>query len=67
MEWKDFKDYEYGFAGMPNAVKTDIKCPKCGQPIYMRTDIVLTSYPVQFSYFCDCGWAGYSTRKWSNK
>lgn len=39
---------------------TDIECPKCGKLVYKRTDIVLTSYPAQYQYECDCGWIGYA-------
>jgi len=43
-----------------NRIRTDICCPKCGKNIYKRTDIVLTSYPAQYQYECECGWVGYA-------
>lgn len=44
-----------------NKIKTNIQCPKCGEPLYKRTDIVLTSYPAQYQYECEkCNWVGYA-------
>jgi len=43
-----------------NKEKTDIICPKCGKPVYVRTDIIKTSYPPKRQYECDCGWVDYS-------
>ena len=40
--------------------RTNIDCPVCGKKIYKRTDIVLTSYPAQYQYECECGWVGYA-------
>lgn len=39
---------------------TDIDCPKCGKKIYVRTDVILFSYPSKSQYECDCGWVGYN-------
>ena len=36
--------------------KTDIKCPKCGKNIKRVIGTVLTTYPPQYRYECDCGW-----------
>lgn len=37
--------------------KVDVKCPKCGEPIYKNITIVLASYPPQYQYKCfACGW-----------
>ena len=57
MKWDEIKNQ------MPeelftNREKTDIECPNCGKFIYRRTDIVLTTYPAQYQYECDCGWTG---------
>lgn len=38
---------------------TEIECPKCGQKLYERLDIVLASYPPQRQFECGCGWVGY--------
>lgn len=38
-----------------------IKCPDCGEIVKVNTDIVLTSYPPQYHWFCPkCGKAGYT-------
>lgn len=38
---------------------TNIECPKCGKHIIRRIDMVLTSYPAQYSYRCpSCNWQG---------
>ena len=63
MTWEEFK-YE---AEPPEAwgrIRTNIVCPKCGKDVYLRTDIVLTTYPQSFRYECDCGWYGISHREW---
>ena len=43
-----------------NRKLTNIECPKCGKKLWKRMDIVLTSYPEQYQYECDCGWIGYA-------
>ena len=57
MKWSEIENYipDQSFS---NREKTDIECPKCGKYIYRRTDIILTSYPPQYRYECDCGWVG---------
>ena len=40
--------------------QVDVECPKCGKKIWRRNDIVLTSYPEQYQYECECGWIGYA-------
>ena len=40
--------------------QVDVECPKCGKKIWRRNDIVLTSYPAQYQYECECGWIGYA-------
>ena len=65
MNWDKFKYSDFMKEQFSNTLLTDIECPNCGKPIYMRTDIVLTSYPVQYSYFCKCGWTGTSHMKWN--
>ena len=63
ISWEDFNKYELPDYLFSNKKKTDIVCPKCGAPVYMRTDIVLTSYPAQYQYECEkCNWIGYSYR-----
>ena len=55
VEWNEFNP-EYS---IPNNLEpTNIKCPKCGELIFKRTDIVLTSYPPKYIYTCKhCGWS----------
>ena len=60
MDWNDFKKYFPPQEIFERREKTDINCPECGKQIYRRTDIVLTSYPAQYQYECDCGWIGYA-------
>ena len=44
-------------------VPVDVKCPKCGKPLYKRTDIILSSYPPQYQYGCkECGWSGFARK-----
>lgn len=58
IEWKDFTEHKELYYPSNREI-TEIKCPKCGQPLYRRTDIVLTSYPPQYRYECDnCDWTG---------
>ena len=58
MEWEEYKDLKstlMNYRG--NLQETDIKCPKCGEPIYKDLSIVLTTYPPQYRYTClKCGW-----------
>ncbi len=63
--WEEYNKFNYAVGQYDsNSIQTTIKCPNCGQPIYMRTDIVLTSYPAQYQYYCNCGWIGTSHNKW---
>lgn len=64
IKWKDFEWSNMNYSMFTNKVLTDILCPNCGNPIYMRTDKILTSIPAQYQYECTCGWVGYSHNKW---
>ena len=60
MKWEDFEkqmSYEYVYSPY---TETNIECPECGKKIKMRNDIVLTTWPAQYQYECECGWVGYS-------
>lgn len=62
MKWEDFRE-----AGFPSSIweertQVDVECPLCGKKVYRRNDIVLTSYPAQYRYECDCGWSGSAYR-----
>ena len=59
MEWEQYEKL------MPKKInepmtQVDVKCPKCGKKIWRRNDIVLTTYPAQYQYECECGWIGYA-------
>lgn len=56
----DWENYHPTAPEIVGRVITNVKCPKCGKRVWKRTDIVLTSYPVQYIYECDCGWCGYN-------
>ena len=56
MKWEDIRPEYYR---MENYVETDVECPDCGEHLRKRTDIVLTSYPAQYHYYCPkCGFEG---------
>ena len=59
MTWEDYKNRTVPEELFVHRVKTDIECPRCRKLIWKRTDIVLTSFPPQYQYECDCGWVGY--------
>lgn len=60
MTWKEFESnsFDNDWDWYRSRVQTEIECPRCGKKIYKRMDIVLASYPPQYRYECDCGWAG---------
>lgn len=60
MTWEEFKNQKPEENLFTNLIKTNIECPKCQKKLYKRTDIVLTSYPAQYQYECECGWIGYA-------
>ena len=66
MEWSEFERMYPPTQAFRSGVKTDIKCPECGQYLFQRMDIILTSYPAQYQYECECGFAGYSHAKWTD-
>lgn len=65
MKWEQFEQmYPYTLE-FTNKVPTDIECPRCGKKLFQRTDRVLTSYPPQYQYECECGFVGYSHAQWN--
>lgn len=61
MKWEEYIEskesisipYPYGLE------KTDIECPKCGEPLYKNTRHVLACYPPKYGFECiECGWYG---------
>lgn len=60
MKWEEFINSQNPWV-VQGLQKTDIECPKCGENIYRRTDIVLSSYPPKYEYKClKCGWSDYA-------
>lgn len=66
MKWDEYQIKKYetfnAFGDGQTWLKTDIECPKCGEPIYVNTSVVLTTYPPKYKYQCNkCKWteAGY--------
>ena len=60
-DWEDFKNASFikAKAQSNGWEPVNIKCPKCGQPIFKNLTIVLTSNPPQYQYKClHCGWVG---------
>lgn len=60
MKWEEYKNKIQLNLNFEKREQVDVQCPNCGKNIYKRLDIVLTSYPEQYQYECDCGWVGYS-------
>lgn len=63
ISWEEYKSRESIIWDefFPSIIKTEIQCPRCGEPLYKRMDIVLTSYPPQHQYECKkCNWIGYA-------
>ena len=59
MKWSEFINEPKWI--ITNTVPTEIECPKCGKPLYRRTDIVLTSLPPKYQYEClSCDFVGYA-------
>ena len=59
MTWEEFQKKGPEIEEFLHRVQTNIDCPVCGKKIFRRTDIVLTSYPEQYHYECECGWSGF--------
>lgn len=62
MKWDEWNEigFDWDTHFFSHLKPTNIECPKCGKYVKMRTDIVLTTYPAQYQYECECGWIGYS-------
>ena len=60
MTWEEHKKRELDL-GCVGLKETEIECPVCGKNLYIRTDIVLTTYPETYVYECrTCDWHGYA-------
>ena len=61
MEWDEFVRLrkDSGFYVQDKLSITDIKCPICGEYIFVNNNIILASNPPQRRYICKkCGWKG---------
>ncbi len=54
MKWDEFNSLDQ------HKIPTLIVCPKCGKNIFMDNTAILTSFPPQCCYWCECGWTGYN-------
>lgn len=60
MKWEDFsKQIPVKDLGFPRE-RVNVECPICGEKLWRRNDIILTSDPPQYRYECDCGWVGHA-------
>ena len=59
IEWKDFiKENKIDQNDSESII--NIKCPKCGSPLYINNMKILTSYPPKREYKChNCEFIGY--------
>lgn len=60
--WEEFKSLINTYYYLPARTQVNVACPECGWPLWRRNDITLTTYPEQYRYECDCGWAGTAFR-----
>lgn len=60
ISWEEYKNMNLPQYLFTDLQPTDILCPECGKKVYKRMNIVLTSYPPQYQYECECGWVGYA-------
>lgn len=58
MKWEELKAIRFDTTER-KFVDTDVECPNCGAFLKKRTDVILTSYPPQFEYYCpNCHFRG---------
>lgn len=57
MKWEAFKEKQRERVE-PGDPMTMAECPKCGDYLYQKRGIVLTSNPSKHIYYCKkCGWS----------
>lgn len=57
--WETFKEEQEKNLSLMNSRPVDVACPNCGEQLYMRTDIILSSYPPQRQFEChNCDFIG---------
>lgn len=67
MKWEQFERMNNRYMQeYTNKILTNIECPKCGKYLFQRTDMILTNYPEQYQYECECGFVGYSHAQWKD-
>ena len=64
MTWDQFLNVKLN-SESTGQVQTDIECPGCGRHIYLNKNIILTSYPCKYMYWCSCGWLRYAPIRWA--
>ena len=58
MKWEELKAVRFDTTER-KFVDTDVECPNCGALLKKRVDVILTSYPPQFEYYCpNCRFRG---------
>lgn len=45
-------------------IRTNIKCPECGENLYYDSLVAYPTCPLKFRYLCECGWEGTSFKRW---
>ena len=58
MKWEEYEKLMPSRPEWQPRTQVDVECPKCGKKLWRRNDVVLTTYPEQYKYECDCGWWG---------
>ena len=62
--WDEYNPYEGASPTGEIWEPTRLACPKCGERLEVRTDIVLTTYPPKHQYRCTkCDWQGTKQRE----
>ena len=56
--WEEFKLLINTDNYLPARTQVNVACPECGRLLWRRNDVILTTYPAQYQYECDCGWVG---------
>ena len=64
MKWEEFARKTTECVTYNGQILTNIDCPRCGKKIYYDSRVVLTTSPVQYQYWCECGWTGTAFAKW---
>jgi len=60
--WEEYTSIGKAYDYFLSRTQINVACPECGRPLWRRNDVVLTTYPEQYQYECDCGWRGTAFR-----